>query len=87
MVTLKTRNQQTLIRNVKQKGEGARYTKISVPVSSVTFKRFYQPVLWIRNYFFRIRIPFSAEFWIRIPKTIVSDPDPTSKKFRIQFRI
>jgi hypothetical protein len=29
-------------------------------------------VLWIRNYFFRIRIriwiPFSAEFWIRIQK-------------------
>jgi hypothetical protein len=27
-------------------------------------------VLWIRNYFFRIRIwiPFSAEFWIRIRK-------------------
>jgi hypothetical protein len=24
------------------------------------------PVLWIRNYFFRIRIPFSTEFWIRI---------------------
>jgi hypothetical protein len=23
-------------------------------------------VLWIRNYFFRIRIPFSVEFWIRI---------------------
>jgi hypothetical protein len=23
-------------------------------------------VLWIRNYFLRIRIPFSAEFWIRI---------------------
>jgi hypothetical protein len=50
-------------------------------------------VLWIRNYFFRIRIwiwiPFSAEFWIRIQKKIVTDPDPdpTSKKFRIQFRI
>jgi hypothetical protein len=25
-------------------------------------------VLWIRNYFFRIRIPFSAKFWIRIKK-------------------
>jgi hypothetical protein len=25
-------------------------------------------VLWYRNYFFRIRIPFSAEFWIRIRK-------------------
>jgi hypothetical protein len=25
-------------------------------------------VLWIRNYFFRIRITFSAEFWIRIQK-------------------
>jgi predicted O-methyltransferase YrrM len=24
--------------------------------------------LWIRNYFFRIRVPFSAEFWIRIRK-------------------
>jgi hypothetical protein len=47
-------------------------------------------VLWIRNYFFRIRIwiwiPFSAEFWIRIPKKIVMDPDPDpiSKKFRIR---
>jgi hypothetical protein len=28
----------------------------------------YTTVLWIRNYFFRIRIPFSAEFWIRIRK-------------------
>jgi hypothetical protein len=45
-------------------------------------------VLWIRNYFFRIRIliPFSAEFWIRIKKN-VTDPDPTSKNVRIQFRI
>jgi hypothetical protein len=45
-------------------------------------------VLWIRNYFFRIRIPFSDEFWIRIKKIVMDpDPDPTSKKFRIQFRI
>jgi hypothetical protein len=27
-----------------------------------------KPVLWILNYFFRIRIPFSAKFWIRIQK-------------------
>jgi hypothetical protein len=52
-----------------------------------------QSALWIRNYFFRIWIriwiPFSAEFWIRIRKKIVTDPDtdPTSKKFWIQFRI
>jgi hypothetical protein len=30
-------------------------------------------VLWIRNYFFRIRIPFSVVFWIRILQK-VSDP-------------
>jgi hypothetical protein len=52
------------------------------------FGAIFFPVLWNRNYFFRIRIPFSAEFWIRgYPKKIVTDPDPTSKKFRIQFRI
>jgi hypothetical protein len=28
--------------------------------------RVLMPVLWIRNYFFRIRIQFSVEFWIRI---------------------
>jgi hypothetical protein len=32
-------------------------------------------VLWIRNYFFRIRIqiPFSSEFWIRIQIRILID--------------
>jgi hypothetical protein len=25
----------------------------------------HEAVLWIRNYVFRIRIPFSSEFWIR----------------------
>jgi hypothetical protein len=28
----------------------------------------FHTVLWVRNYFFRIRIPFPAEFWIRIQK-------------------
>jgi hypothetical protein len=52
------------------------------------FYNFFETVLWIRNYFFRIRIriPFSAEFWIRIKK-IVTDPDPAGNKFWIQFRI
>jgi hypothetical protein len=42
----------------------------------------YSTVLWIRNYFFciRIRIPFSSEFWIRIWIRILLDlqkvPDP-----------
>jgi hypothetical protein len=48
------------------------------PDPSKTFKKYFQQqrealqvptlftVLWVRNYFFQIRIPFSAEFWIRI---------------------
>jgi hypothetical protein len=31
------------------------------------------PVLWIWNYFVRIRIPFSSEFWIRIRIRILLD--------------
>jgi hypothetical protein len=40
-----------------------------IPVITVLmFTVYLRAVMWIRNYFFRIRIPFSAEFWIRIRK-------------------
>jgi hypothetical protein len=35
-----------------------------------------QAVLWIRNYFFWIRIPFSSESWIRILLYLQKVPDP-----------
>jgi hypothetical protein len=44
-----------------------RYTN-TLPVVSFVEQTQLKAVLWIRNYFFRIRIriQFSSEFWIRI---------------------
>jgi hypothetical protein len=41
---------------------------LKVRLSNNLLKGLCHSVLWIRNYFFRIRIPFAAEFWIRIQK-------------------